>query len=50
MFESRATYVCNVCGKEKFVDARVVLSGKTIFCCGVEMVKKRTGMIRKNGR
>jgi len=50
MFESRAVYVCNVCGKEKFVDARVVLSGKTIFCCGVEMVKKRNGMIKKNGR
>jgi len=50
MFESRAVYVCNVCGGEKFVDARVAISGKTIFCCGVAMVKKRTGMIRKNGR
>lgn len=50
MFESRAVYVCNVCGNEKMVDARVVLSNKTIFCCGVSMVKKRNGMIKKNAR
>jgi hypothetical protein len=50
MFDSRAIYLCKVCGREKKVDARFVLSGKTLFCCGVSMVKKQNGMIRKNGR
>lgn len=50
MYEQRASYTCRVCGNEKFVDPRVVLSGKTIFCCGVAMVKKRNGMIKKNAR
>lgn len=50
MMKQSAIYQCRVCGNERVVNARVALSQKSIFCCGVMMVKKRQGVIRKNGR
>lgn len=50
MMSEKAIYLCSVCGREKHVDARAALSNKSLFCCGVMMVRKRQGIIRKNVR
>ncbi len=50
MFDGRTVYKCNVCGTSKHVSQEYSVSDMTLICCGVMMVKVRSGMVTKPAR
>jgi len=45
--DTRKVYQCSICGKIKYVDPKYALSERTLICCGVAMIIKSRGVIRK---